>query len=255
MAEKYYRLQEVMKKLKTDQKGIRKIVDSGKLTQFHDGKGLIYRVQEVDELAKSIPKESEEIPLVPPEDLKADKVKLDSSLTGEEEGTSGSGLLDLAKEADETSVGADVLREIYPKEKPEQQPPISKEKIGDSTAVNLLAEQTPGESKSAVETMPDKTTAIPPEELIELEEAVSQITAAEPKSDLVANALGIGMTIPLVMLVLLSCAMVATLKDYYPLVLERTAEIIWHLVIGAGILVLCIWITGELFVPKLAKRK
>ncbi|MCC7193085.1 MAG: helix-turn-helix domain-containing protein [Phycisphaeraceae bacterium] len=155
MAKMFYTIEETAEKLKLSTDQVREMATSGKLQQFRDRDKLMFKREQVDNLAggESDPNDESSIPLASSGDTDAISLTdekpprkedprqatgvsvFDSSevehadpmaqtqvttpiadqeqLALESVG-SGSGLLDLTRESDDTSLGAELLDEIYP---------------------------------------------------------------------------------------------------------------------------------------------
>lgn len=161
MAKMFYTLEEASERLGLDADAIKEMAASGKLQQFRDRDKLMFKREQIDQLASpgdSAGGSSIGIPLADPGPDDTDAISLADSMAsgvGEpvdpKEGTgisvfdagevepadpmaqtqvtqpqiddeelalesvgSGSGLLDLTRESDDTSLGAELLDEIYP---------------------------------------------------------------------------------------------------------------------------------------------
>ena len=130
---------------------------------------------------------------------------------------SGSGLLDLSLQADDTSLGG-ILDEIYTTEGAEE---------GQETA----------EASSEVEVAPAAEEMLVEEDLIG-PEAVPQVPAmarayAEPEPDVQSNTLGMLLILPLLLLLYTAIVAVAGLRGVMPSILTAIQGAIWYIVIGA----------------------
>ena len=162
MAKMFYTLEEASERLGLDAEAIKEMAASGKLQQFRDRDKLMFKREQIDQLASpgdsAADGSSLGIPLADPGPDDTDAISLADSMaagSGEpedpKEGTgisvfdagevepadpmaqtqvtqpqiddeelalesvgSGSGLLDLTRESDDTSLGAELLDEIYP---------------------------------------------------------------------------------------------------------------------------------------------
>ena len=141
----------------------------------------------------------------------ADKVSLDS-------GGSGSGLLDLTREADDTSLGAELLEEIYPS-----------------------AEE--GAVETQLPTQMDIQAT--PETVEEIEEAQIPAAIEQPRMvqayDQSSGAFGWMMIVPFVVLIYLACVATAALAEVQPAMLITLGNVNWYVMIGAAVLALIIW--------------
>jgi hypothetical protein len=128
---------------------------------------------------------------------------------------SGSGLLDLSLQADDTSLGG-ILDEIYT--------PGGKE-------------GKEGAEASAVEVAAEAEQLIPDEGLAEPERgpeapAIAQVYA-EPAPDVISNAFGIMLFLPLLAIVYTAIVAVAGFNNMMPAILTAIQRLIWYIVIGA----------------------
>jgi len=137
-----------------------------------------------------------------------DQVDLDSS-------SSGSGLLDLSREADDTSLGAELLEEIYP-----------------------------GADEGAVETQaPD---GLQMAAQMDSFAASSQVVQAAPPQfvtavssyDSTSGVYGVVMVVPLLVLMALAAVASAQIAGAMPQILSDISGIIWYVVGGVGLVTL-----------------
>ncbi|MFZ0035652.1 MAG: helix-turn-helix domain-containing protein [Sedimentisphaerales bacterium] len=139
---------------------------------------------------------------------------------------SGSGLLDLSLQADDTSLGG-ILDEIYTPEGEEG-------KVGEGAA-----------EASAVEVAVEAEQLMPVEGLAEPEagpEAPAMVQVyAEPAPDVMSNALGLMLFLPLLAIVYTAIVAVAGFNNMMPAALTAIQKLIWYIVIGtvlaAGLIV------------------
>jgi len=167
----------------------------------------------------------------------ADQVSLDS-------GSSGSGLLDLSREADDTSLGAELLDEIYPAAA-EETP--SESKIPTQLDVNV--DSSTDEVGTATLEMPAQTLTLP-------EFAASQITIMDPN----ANTYGIVLLITTVFLVLLACMSASIIVNVRPEFISMLVSNFWIVVAAGAGATLLTWgigtmLTNQAGKPKTAKPK
>ncbi len=163
-----------------------------------------------------------------------DQVSLDG-------GGSGSGLLDLSREADDTSLGAELLEEIYPGS--EDEGAIETQVPG---GFEMPTEATAGISGMQAQAVPvaDFTTVI---------------TAEDPTS----GWYGAMMFLPFLVLLLLSVITAAVASDVHPSLFDVLSTNIWFIVGGCGVVTLIIFLMGTFFAgraptpkaPKVAKPK
>ncbi|MHC4556219.1 MAG: helix-turn-helix domain-containing protein [Planctomycetota bacterium] len=175
-------------------------------------------------------------PEVPLEEIEGD-VNLDSF-------GSGSGLLDLSLQADDTSLGG-ILDEIYTAEG-EDKEPVEAE-ADSAAAVAAEAEQ-----------------MISEEELIAPQPAMGVSALAQPYIEAVpdtqSNTLGMLMFLPLVVVVYTAVVAVAGLKGVMPSILEAIQGFIWYIMAGAAVVAglvvgVAFFLAGERSAaPKKAKR-
>ena len=130
---------------------------------------------------------------------------------------SGSGLLDLSLQADDTSLGG-ILDEIYTTEGGEEG-------------------QEPAETGSTVEEAPGAEQMLMEEDLVE-PQAVPQVPAmaqayVESEPDVQSNTLGLLLFLPLLLLLYTAIVAVAGLRGVMPSILAATQGAIWYIVIGA----------------------
>ncbi|MCH9022287.1 MAG: helix-turn-helix domain-containing protein [Planctomycetes bacterium] len=137
----------------------------------------------------------------------ADQVTLDS-------GSSGSGLLDLSREADDTSLGMELLDEIYP---------------GAETDEGSLETQvpTPGGLETPME--PAESAA----EAAVLPEAAESSAQAVQMEDPSSGAFGAMLLVPLVFLIYLSCVTASGVLGVQPAILEPMNKYTWMVMGGA----------------------
>lgn len=157
---------------------------------------------------------------------------------------SGSGLLDLSLQADDTSLGG-VLDEIYTAESEGQVPAEA------GTAAELTAE---AEKMIAEEGLP----AQPAPEVAAI--APSYI---EPEPDIQSNTLGMLLFLPLALLIYTAAVAIAGLQGVVPSVLSAIQGAIWYIVVGAmvvaGLVVgAAFYLSGDLSYalkkPQIAKK-
>jgi len=138
---------------------------------------------------------------------------------------SGSGLLDLSLQADDTSLGG-ILDEIYT--------PEGKEEGQDASASGPAMEVVAAEAEQM----------LPGEELAATQpslEAPAMVRAyIEPVPDTLSNALGIMLFLPLLAIVYTAIVAVAGFNDVMPAILEKIQGIIWYIAIGAAVAAIAI---------------
>jgi hypothetical protein len=137
---------------------------------------------------------------------------------------SGSGLLDLSLQADDTSLGG-ILDEIYAPEAGAEG-----QQVGETTgsAVEMAAE--------AAQILPDEFTATAAPAV----PALAQVYA-EPEPDTMSNALGITLFLPLLAIVYTAIVAATGFSDVIPAgIREKVQGIIWYIAGGAGVVALLI---------------
>lgn len=167
---------------------------------------------------------------------------------------SGSGLLDLSLQADDTSLGG-ILDEIYTAE--------GDQETSEGSALELTEEE--AEEEAGVEPM------LPEEEELAAPEPIPEVPAmarayAEPLPDTVSNAFGYVLFLPLLAILYTAIVAVAGFNNVMPAVLEKIQSIngpygihlIWY--VAVGVAVLSMSIVGIAFMlssrgPKAAKRR
>ena len=142
---------------------------------------------------------------------------------------SGSGLLDLSLQADDTSLGG-ILDEIYTPEGGEG--------------------QEAGEGGSAVEVAAEAEEMLPEEELAGPQPAAEAPAIAqryvELEPDTLSNAFGIMLFLPLLTIIYTTIVTVAGFKEVMPAILGKIQDVIWHIL--TGIVVAAVVIVGVSFV-------
>ncbi len=159
-------------------------------------------------------------------DILGDHVSLDS-------GSSGSGLLDLSREADDTSLGAELLEEIYPG--------------SDEGAVET---QVPGgfELPSQTESMTGTVDNIQPQAMASYKPVI-QI------DDPTSGVFGAMMLVPFILLVLLAFVSGAAISGVQPKIVDTISSKIWFIVGGAAALAISIAVIGNSIAGKTAAPK
>jgi excisionase family DNA binding protein len=167
---------------------------------------------------------------------------------------SGSGLLDLSLQADDTSLGG-ILDEIYTAEGGEEKPGAEGEEEGEGLGEPASFDELTAEADHAAAeeetTMPEPVAAIPTA-------AISPVFA-ETAPDSQSNILGMLLFLPLLALLYTAIVTVAALPPWQvrPSLLTSVQGVLWY-VLGAGI-VLALIVVGASFVvgaekaPKAAK--
>ena len=159
-------------------------------------------------------------PEMPLEEIEGD-VNLDSF-------GSGSGLLDLSLQADDTSLGG-ILDEIYTDEVEGAEP--SFEEAGADSAAAVGGEA--GE-------MPDDETAMVPEPTPDMSMAVAARPFAEAAPDMSSNTLGMLLFLPLLVVIYTTVVAVSGQKEVMPSVLSGIQAFIWFIMGGAAVVALLV---------------
>ncbi|HUU20163.1 MAG TPA: helix-turn-helix domain-containing protein [Sedimentisphaerales bacterium] len=163
-------------------------------------------------------------PEVPLEEIEGD-VNLDSF-------GSGSGLLDLSLQADDTSLGG-ILDEIYMAEEEGQEPVPAEVGSGSAAAVAAEAEQMLAEEEPvAPQLAPDV-------------QALARPSYIELAPDMQSNTLGMLLFLPLVVVLYTTVVAVAGLKGVTPSILAGIQGLIW--IIMGGVAVVAVLVTGAAF--------
>ena len=129
---------------------------------------------------------------------------------------SGSGLLDLSLQADDTSLGG-ILDEIYTAEGEEGQA------VAEASAVEVAA--------GAEEILSEEPSI--PQPALETPGIVQMYI--EPEPDTLSNALGVMLFLPLLVIIYTVIVSVAGFNNVMPIILEKTQGIIWYIMIGAAV--------------------
>jgi len=153
---------------------------------------------------------------------------------------SGSGLLDLSLQADDTSLGG-ILDEIYTPETGE-----GKQAAEPGSAIEMAVE--------AEQMLTEEGFAAP--------QPAPEIRAMarayiEPEPDTQSNTLGILLFLPLLAIVYTAIVAVAGFNNIMPAILEKIQAYIWYIMIGAGVVAVVIIVMAFMLGskgPKAAKR-
>lgn len=131
---------------------------------------------------------------------------------------SGSGLLDLSLQADDTSLGG-ILDEIYASESEEG------EETREGSALEVAVEPEQMLSEEEEFAAPEPVAAAP---------VVAQ-GYFEPEPDTISNAFGIVLFLPLLVIVYTAIVTVAGFNDAVPIVREKIQGIIWYVMGGVAV--------------------
>jgi hypothetical protein len=139
---------------------------------------------------------------------------------------SGSGLLDLSLQADDTSLGA-ILDEIYTTEgaKAKEPAPAKSGSPEEAEQLEASAELAAGEISEEELASPQ-----PIPEAVAMASAYAYI---EPEPDTISNTLGMLLFLPLALFVCTAVAAAAGLAGVVPSILTMVQGVIWYIMIGA----------------------
>jgi excisionase family DNA binding protein len=187
-------------------------------------------------------KTSGETPASPGKEASLEEIEKDVSL---DTFGSGSGLLDLSLQADDTSLGG-ILDEIYT--------PGGEGKAAPAAAEPAAAEAAAG---SALEIAAEADQMQFPEQQAPAPALAAAMAYAEPAPDAMSNALGVMLFIPLAAVIYTTMVAVAGFSNLNPAVLKMSQGFIWYIVIGmavASVLIMAIGATmGSEKKPKAPK--
>ncbi len=133
---------------------------------------------------------------------------------------SGSGLLDLSLQADDTSLGG-ILDEIYAPEGEEQ---AQAQPAEPASAMDLAAE--------TEQILSDQTFDSPQPSVVQTPAAAAYL---EPKADVLSNAFGLMLFLPLLAVFYTVVVAVAGFSGMMPAILEKIQGIIWYVLIGLAV--------------------
>jgi excisionase family DNA binding protein len=149
---------------------------------------------------------------------------------------SGSGLLDLSLQADDTSLGG-VLDEIYP---------------GAEAAGGGISSATPAApmdmAAEAEQMLTETATSAEPM-------ASASVGYVEPEPDTMSNMMGLMLIVPFLAAIYAIIVAIAATKNTVPVILTAVQDIVWYVMIGAAVVSLLIMAMGFVFgvKPKAAK--
>lgn len=177
--------------------------------------------------------------------VEGDAESLDSDDVNLESFGSGSGLLDLSLQADDTSLGA-VLDDIIP----------GAGGGGDAGAADMggmgedlaLAD---AEEEPSMEETPEAAAEEETEEVSMMPEMpapapapVAAVAAAEPPADASSNAFGVMLLIPFAVLIYMILVITNAFVDVVPSIVSGIGDMIWYIAGGLGAVALVIMIVG-----------
>jgi len=188
-----------------------------------------------------------ETPVSPGKEASLEEIEKDVSL---DTFGSGSGLLDLSLQADDTSLGG-ILDEIYT-------PGTGGEgKAAPAAAEPAAAEAAEGAAGSALEIAAEADQMQFPEPQAPAPALATAMAYVEPAADAMSNALGVMLFIPLVAVIYTAMVAVAGFSNLNPAILKMTQGFIWYIVIGmavASVLIMAVGATmGREKKPKVPK--
>ena len=139
---------------------------------------------------------------------------------------SGSGLLDLSLQADDTSLGG-ILDEIYA--------PGGEGKAGAPAAAAEEPLAAPGSAEGSAMEVAAEAEQIISEAQFPSGPAVAAAMYAEPEPDAMGNAMGVMLFIPLLAVIYTAIVAVAGFSFVTPVILKSVQSLIWYVAIGLGV--------------------
>jgi hypothetical protein len=174
----------------------------------------------------------DETPSSPGKEASLEEIEKDASL---DTFGSGSGLLDLSLQADDTSLGG-ILDEIYTPggegKAPAAGEPAAESAAAEGSAMEVAAE---ADQMLSAEQFPETPIASP---------AMAAMAYAEPAPDAMSNALGVMMFIPLLAVIYTIIAAISALSSVTPNIVKMSQGFIWYIVGGMAGASLLIAIVG-----------
>ncbi|MGD1042262.1 MAG: hypothetical protein ABR913_04265 [Sedimentisphaerales bacterium] len=174
-------------------------------------------------------KSSGETPASPGKEASLEEIEKDVSL---DTFGSGSGLLDLSLQADDTSLGG-ILDEIYT-------PGTGGEGKAPAEAKPAVAEA----AGSAMEIAAEADQMQFPEPQAQAPALAAAMAYAEPAPDAMSNALGVMLFIPLAAVIYTAMVAIAGFSNLNPAILKMSQGFIWYIVIGLAVASLLILAVG-----------
>ena len=161
---------------------------------------------------------------------------------------SGSGLLDLSLQADDTSLGG-ILDEIYTTPGGDAKPTGD---VAEAAAAGTASSAAPAQvdesaaqgSAMEVAAEADQMEARFPEPTIPMPSAAMAKAYAEPEPDTMSNALGVMLFIPLFAVIYTAIIAIAGFSNIMPEALKGIQGFIWYVAIGLGVASLIILAVG-----------
>jgi excisionase family DNA binding protein len=170
----------------------------------------------------------DETPASPGKEASLEEIEKDVSL---DTFGSGSGLLDLSLQADDTSLGG-ILDEIYtpggegnaPAAGAAPEEPMAAEGSAEGSAMEVAAE---ADQMLAAEQFPETPIGAPA--------MAAAVGYVEPEADAMSNALGVMLFIPLIAVIYTAIVAVAGFSNIAPSLLKMTQGFIWYIAIGLAV--------------------
>ena len=166
----------------------------------------------------------DETPSSPGKEASLEEIEKDANL---DTFGSGSGLLDLSLQADDTSLGG-ILDEIYTPGGEGKAPAAGEpaaEKVGaEGSAMEVAAE---ADQMFSADQFPETPIAAPA--------AAMAIVYVEPAPDAMSNALGIMMFIPFIAVIYTIIAAISALSSVTPDIVKMSQSYIWYIAIGMAV--------------------
>ena len=150
---------------------------------------------------------------------------------------SGSGLLDLSLQADDTSLGA-VLDDILPSAGKAEVAAPGAEDVGLAEEADKIFEQAEPEPVMPVAVEPPAAPRY-----------------VEPQADAVSNACGIVLLVALLVMIYAAIVLTAGFKNIVPTILKGVEGIIWYIATGLALVVICVVGFAALLGGREGKRK
>ena len=170
----------------------------------------------------------DETPSSPGKEASLEEIEKDANL---DTFGSGSGLLDLSLQADDTSLGG-ILDEIYTPGGEGKAPAAGEPATVESAAESAAAEGSAMEIAAEAEQFPEAPMAAPA--------AAMAMAYAEPEPDAMSNALGVMMFIPFIAVIYTIIAAISAMSSVTPEIVKMSQGFIWYIVggmAGASILI------------------
>jgi len=191
-----------------------------------------------------------ETPSSPGKEASLEEIEKDVSL---DTFGSGSGLLDLSLQADDTSLGG-ILDEIYTPGGEGKAPAAAEPAAADAAEGSALEVAAEADQMISAEQFPEPQAQAPA--------LAAAMAYAEPAPDAISNALGIMLFIPLAAVIYTAMVAVAGFSNLNPAILKMSQGFIWYIAIGMAVASLLIIAVGASMgrekkpkAPKVKKEK